>query len=319
MQPVEQRPRVVFFGTPTFAVPSLRALTEMSDVRAVITQPDRPSGRGLEVKPTPVKVFAEEHRIPVLQPTKIRTEEFVRALASYEPAVSIVVAYGRILPSSVLTIPPHGCINVHASLLPRWRGAAPIQYAVVHGDKESGVSLMQLDEGMDTGPVFVTRATSIDENESAEELAVRLSEMGADLLRQHLKDILAGTLVAVAQDHSKATSASLMDKGAGRVDWNRTAREVHNLVRGMKPWPGAFSNAKGARIKLHRSLLLTDEIASAPTPPGTIIFSSSRGIDVACGKGIVRIVELQAEGKRRMNAGDFLAGHRLDCGIRFES
>lgn len=311
---VTPRFRALFFGTPAFAVPCLEALLEIADVRAVITQPDRPAGRGMKLTPPPVKSLALERGLSVLQPAKVRTADFAAELRAHEADVALVVAYGRILPKPVLDAPRLGCVNVHASLLPRWRGAAPIQWAIVHGDRETGVCLMQMDEGMDTGAVLACERTPIDPDETAGDLSARLSSLGAELVRRELPRYVDGELAARPQDHSAATHAPLMEKSHGHVDWAEPARGVHDLVRGTSPWPGAFTTRDGARLKIHRTHVVSEEGQRAE--PGTIVRADAHGIEVACGRGILSLDELQLEGKRKMNARDLLAGHSFAPGAR---
>jgi len=309
------RPRAVFFGTPEFAVPGLSALHDIAEVTLVVTQPDRPKGRGLKLAPPPVKVLAEQLGIPVSQPTKVRTPEFAERLRAERADIALVIAYGRILPVPVLNAPRLGCVNVHASLLPKLRGAAPIQWAIVRGDRESGVCLMGMEEGLDTGPVFAREILEIDPDETSAELAARLSALGAELVRQQLPRIIAGELESAPQDEARATLAPLIHKRDGEVDFNASARQVHNLVRGFAPWPSAQTRLGELRLKLHRTRVLDDH--KALVEPGQVLAATRDGIDVACGRGVVRVLELQAEGARRLSAGDFIAGHRIEAGARF--
>ena len=312
------RPRAIFFGTPAFAVPCLDALAAVCDVVLCVTQPDRPSGRGLQLTPPPVKVRATELNIPVIQPTKVRTPEFAAELRAANADIALVVAYGRILPKGVLEAPRLGCVNVHASLLPKWRGAAPIQWAVVNGDAESGVCLMQMDEGLDTGAVLSRESTAIGQDETSGELMERLSHVGATLVKRDMPRILRGELTAVPQEHEHATHASILEKSHGRIDFTKSASTVHNLVRGMSPWPGAHSQLKSQLVKVHKS-----HVVSAPSKrgePGEVVaVDKLEGIVVACGDGAIALTELQPEGKRRMSASDLLAGRFVSVGDRFES
>jgi methionyl-tRNA formyltransferase len=309
------RPRAVFFGTPEFACPSLQALMEVAEVRLVVTQPDRPAGRGMKPQPPPVKVLAGQNRLEVTQPDSVRSPEFARFLRERRADVGVVVAYGKILPSSVLEASRLGCVNVHASLLPRYRGAAPIQWSIVKGESETGVCLMQMDEGMDTGPLLAVSRTPIDDNETAGELTARLSRLGAGLLRADLPRFLRGELVPEPQAHERATAAPPLKKEDGRVDWNRPAREIHNLVRGLNPRPGAFSWLDGRRVKLHRTRPL--DPGPGDREPGCIVDAGAGTIRVACSPGLLAIEELQLEGKRRMKAAELLSGNRLSAGDRF--
>lgn len=306
--------RAVFFGTPAFAVPSLAALLEVADVAAVVTQPDRRAGRGMKLRPPPVKQLALERGLDVWQPTKVRTADFAERLRALEADVALVVAYGRILPRAVLDAPRLGCVNVHASLLPRWRGAAPINWAIAAGDRESGVCLMQMDEGMDTGPVLACERTPIGAQETAGELSERLSELGAAIVRGELPRYVAGELSPTPQDHDAATHAPLLDKEHGRIDWSEPARVVHDRIRGMLPWPGAFTTVDGSRVKVHRTHLVHEDEVSAE--PGALVRADAHGIEIACGRGLLAIDELQLEGKRRVTAAEFLTGHRWPEGTR---
>ncbi|MEY4576112.1 MAG: hypothetical protein RL701_815 [Pseudomonadota bacterium] len=311
------RPRALFFGTPEFAVPGLRALAEIADVTLVVTQPDRPKGRGMKLAPPPVKVLAEQLGIPVVQPTKIRPPEFAASLREQQADVALVIAYGRILPNAVLAAPRLGCLNVHASLLPKLRGAAPIQWSIVRGDRETGVCLMGVEEGLDTGPVYARESLVIGRDETSAELSLRLSELGANIVRTELPRVVAGELSAVPQDHASATLAPILSKQDGEVAWARPARALHDLARGFSPWPSAFTWVEGtdARLKLHRTIVLEEQ--GSHGDPGAIIAATRDGIDVACGAGVLRILELQAEGARRLPAAEFLVGQRLAKGTRF--
>lgn len=308
------RPRALFFGTPDFAVPALQALHEIATVSLVVTQPDRPKGRGMKLAPPPVKQLALELGLPVLQPTKVRTPEFAATLREHNAEVALVIAYGRILPKPVLEAPRLGCVNVHASLLPKLRGAAPIQWSVVRGEIETGVCLMQMDEGLDTGPVLACERLPIGADETSAELSVRLSALGAKLVREQLPRFLAGELVATPQDHERATLAPLLSKDDGAIDWARPARELHNLARGFAPWPGAFTWLSGTRLKV-----LSTSVADEHTPhsaPGELLALTREGIEVACGQGSLLLRELQLEGAKRLRAADFSAGQRLELGQR---
>lgn len=311
------RPRALFFGTPELAVPTLRALMLLADVVLVVTQPDRPSGRGMKLTAPPTKVVAMEAGIPVLQPTKVRTPEFAAQLRELKADIAVVIAYGRILPRPVLDAARLGSVNVHASLLPKYRGAAPIQWSIVNGDRETGVCLMQMDEGMDTGAVLATARTPIDPNETGGELGTRLSQLGAELLTQQWSALLSGSLVAVPQDDAAATVAPLLRKEHGCLSWHESAQQVHDRVRGLSPWPGAYSFLGGARLKIHRTSV-SDHTAAAG--PGEVLEAGERGIVVACGNGVrgsVTIEELQPEGGKRLRAAQWLVGHPLNVGARF--
>lgn len=309
--------RAIFFGTPELAVPSLEALVELADVVRVVCQPDRPAGRGMKLRPPPVKERALALGLSVEQPTKVRTPELAASLAALEADVALVIAYGRILPKAVLEAPRAGCVNVHASLLPRWRGAGPIQAAILHGDAETGVCLMKMDEGMDTGPVIACARTPIEPDETAAELGARLARMGAAIVREKLSAFVAGELGVTPQDTAGVTVAPILKKDDGRIDWRAPARRVHDRVRGMSPWPGAFTELGGERVKVHASAVRSEGGSSAA--PGTIVRADAEvGIEVACGEGVLAILELQLEGKRRLSAAAHLTGHAWAPGLRFE-
>lgn len=309
------RPRAVFMGTPAFAVPCLRALHQVADVRLVVTQPDKPQGRGLALAASPVKQLAEELGIPVAQPAKARDGSLQKALAEVAPDLALVVAYGKILPADVLATPRLGCLNVHASLLPLLRGAAPIQWAIVRGERETGVCLMQMDVGMDTGPVLERRVVAIGENETGGELFERLSQLSGELVQSAIPRLVAGELEPVPQPETGATHAPMIKKEDGALDFNDSAQAVHDRARGFYPWPGAFTALAERRIKLHVTRVVEREGRLAE--PGSVLSADASGIVVACGQGAVRLLELQLDGKRKMDAGAFLAGHPLKPGARF--
>ena len=311
------RPRALFFGTPEFAVPCLQALSEITDVALVVTQPDRPAGRGMQLAAPPVKRLALELGIEVIQPRAIRKPEFAERLRATAADVALVVAYGRILPAEVLRAPRLGCLNVHASLLPKLRGAGPIQWAILRGETRTGVCLMQMDEGMDTGPVLACESLEIGADETAGELAPRLAALGAELVRKELVRYVLGELTPRPQDHALATMAPLLTKEHGRVDFRRPASELHALVRGTHPWPGAYAFLDGQRLKLHRTTVLARD--GTLGAPGSVLRADRHGIEVACGQGVLVLHELQPEGKRRMSVEQFLAGARLLRGARFNS
>jgi methionyl-tRNA formyltransferase len=301
-----KNPRVIFAGTPEFARASLAALvTSGVEPVAVLTQPDRPAGRGKRLTPGPVKRFAEAHGLPVMQPKTLRDDDVVAELASLEPDLMIVAAYGLLLPQRVLDIPRRGCINVHASLLPRWRGAAPIQAAILAGDETSGITLMSMTAGLDCGPVIVAESLPIAENETAGSLHGRLAGLGAKLLVKHLADILDGTITVKPQDEARATHAPKIAKADARLDWARDASELERQVRAYNPVPGAYFFAdikdQSLRIKCWRARCLDDANAAA----GTVVESGADGIDVACANGVLRLVELQLPGRRPVTAAEF--------------
>jgi methionyl-tRNA formyltransferase len=309
--------RTIFFGSPDFAVPCLDALHDISDIAVVISQPDRPAGRGLAVRPPAVKKRALVLGLEVWQPRKVRTVGFAEKLRALGADVGVVVAYGRILPRGVLDAPRTGCVNVHASLLPRWRGAAPIQWSIVHGDEETGVTLMQVDEGMDSGAILATVSTPIALDDDAATLSERLSKMGAELLREQLAHYVAGDLTPQPQDEAAVTMAPLLKKEHGRIDWNKTAREVHNQIRGMNPWPGAHTVLGERRIKVHRTVAST--LDPEGVAPGQVIALDPEGILVACAEGTIEIQELQESGRKRVDARSFASGRGVAVGDRFSS
>lgn len=309
----QSRFRVVFFGTPEFAVPTLAALIDgPDDVVGLVCQADRPAGRGQKLRMPPTKELALEHGIAVEQPTKVRNQAFEDLLRGWAPDVIVVVAYGRILPSNILSLPPRGCINVHASLLPKYRGAAPIQWAIARGERETGVTIMQMNEEMDAGAIIKQSATEIGADETAGELAQRLAKIGADTLMETLAELAAGTVKAVEQDHAAMTLAPLIDKSDGEIDWTRPASEIERLCRGFHPWPSAFSYIDGKRLKIFAARP-TSTTSSAE--PGTIV-AIGDSIDVATGDGMLAISELQIEGRKRLAARDLARGGLLQEGAR---
>ncbi len=301
-------------GTPAFAVPCLEALLDVADVALVVTQPDKPQGRGLTLTPPPVKVLAEARGVPVVQPLKVRDGWLRAELLRHELDFALVVAYGRILPADVLSAPRLGCVNVHGSLLPRFRGAAPIQWAVIEGHAETGVCLMQMDVGMDTGPELARRVLPIEENETSGALAERLSQLSGAFIREELPRFARGELTAVPQPSEGVSHARMLEKNDGALDFLQSAQAVHDRVRGVSPWPGAFTALNGRRIKVHVTGVLERE--GSYGAPGTLVSADGGGLVVACGRGLVRIDELQAEGKKKMSASVYLAGHPIKAGER---
>jgi len=310
--------RVVFFGTPQFAVPSLEALlASHHPVVGVVTQPDRPRGRGQKTSDAPVKAAALAHGVSVLQPPRLKDPEFLAALAALKADIGVVAAYGKILTQAVLDTPPLGMVNVHASLLPRHRGAAPIHRAVIAGDAETGITIMRVVQALDAGPMIAAAKRRIGPNETSAELESELARIGAQLLVETLDHI--GSLAEVAQDDTLATYAHRLTKEDGLIDWTRSAADIHNQVRGLHPWPHAHTFLDGARlILLHTTREFEGVDAHAAALPGAIT-STKDALLVTTGQGVLRILELQAEGKRPMAARDFLAGRKLGEGARFTS
>ncbi|MBI5041800.1 MAG: methionyl-tRNA formyltransferase [Gammaproteobacteria bacterium] len=293
--------RIVFAGTPEFAVPTLRVLlASPHSVVGVYTQPDRPAGRGRKLRASPVKELAFEHGIPVEQPLTLKTAESQAALASYAPDLMVVVAYGLILPQTVLDLPCHGCVNVHASLLPRWRGAAPIQRAILAGDPETGVTLMRMEAGLDTGPMLAKITCPIAPEDSAADLHDRLAALGGDLLGTHLEALLHDDLRAETQDDSLATYAAKLDKAEAELYWTRPAAELLRQVHAFNPWPVAQSGFRGQVLRIWRATVVPGQ-----GQPGTVLRAGRDGVDVACGQASLRLLEVQLPGGRRISAADF--------------
>jgi methionyl-tRNA formyltransferase len=306
---------IVFMGTPEFAVPSLSVLLEGPDrVALVVTQPDRPKGRGMGTAKSPVRLTAETHAVPVLTPEKAWDPDFIRRIGEISPDLIVVVAYGQILRRSLLDIPPMGVVNVHASLLPAYRGAAPINRAIIDGQAVTGVTTMLLDEGMDTGDILLSREVPIGPDETAGDLAVRLAYEGARLLTETIEGLKACRICAAMQDHAKATRAPMLKKEEGLIDWSRTPDAVKNHIRGMTPWPGAFTRLGDQVIKIFG---VRQDSEKNDAPPGTIVRIAGDGIYVATGGRVVVITDLQAPGKRRMDAGEFVRGNKIPVGARF--
>lgn len=306
--------RIVFMGTPDFAVGSLQALCESGkhEILAVVTQPDRPKGRGNKLLQTPVKEYALEQGLTVYQPQKVKTPEFVELLHELQPELIVVAAFGQFLSKEILELPKYGCINVHASLLPKYRGAAPIQYAIIKGEKESGVTIMQMDIGMDTGAMLDKVVVPIEENTTMGELHDALREQGATLLLQVIDKIAAGTAVAEPQDNAQATYATLLDRSMEHIDWSKTAQEVHNLIRGFNPAPSTFTKLpNGKSLKIWGSKMTGKSSAAAA---GTVIETGKHSFFVACGEGVLEITEVQPESKKRMPAQVFLNGRGVQEG-----
>ena len=302
-------------GTPDFSVPCLKALIDDGhDVCAVFTQPDKPKGRHGVLTPPPVKELALKYDIPVYQPKTLKTDEAKELFKSLNADLAIVVAYGKILPGEFIHAPKYGCINMHASLLPKLRGAAPIQWSIITGEKRTGVTSMQMDEGLDTGDMLISKSVEIGENETAEELHDRLSSLGSEVMRETISALQAGDLHPVKQDNEKSTYAPILTKELSKIDWNDTAQHIHDKIRGLYSWPGASGELDGKVIKIHSSRLA----GACSGKPGEIIESGKRLV-VSCGDGnAVEILVLQAPGKRAMPAQDFLRGNPIEKGAFFE-
>jgi methionyl-tRNA formyltransferase len=303
--------KIVFMGSPEFAVPTLRAVMARHQVVAAVCQPDKPAGRGMQVTAPPVKQVAAAAGIPVLQPKSAKTPEFVAELRALAPDVAVVVAYGKILPQAVLDVPRHGCLNVHASLLPRHRGAAPIQWALIRGDDETGVTIMRLDAGMDTGPMLLVRKLPIAPQDTAGTLHDKLGAIGADLMVEALDRLERGTLSETPQDDALATKAPMLQKETGRLDFTVTARQVRDIVRGTDPWPGAYTTLDGETLKVFGARL-----AEGRGAPGEVLGVDREGLVVACGEGAVAFAELQLPGRKRLPAKALVAGRPIPPGTR---
>ena len=302
--------RILFMGTPDFAVPSLEALVAAGHtVCGVFTQPDKPKNRGMKLQPPPVKVCAQSHGIPVYQPVKLRDGSALALIRELAPELIVVAAYGRILPDDILAAPEKGCINVHSSLLPRYRGAAPINWAILNGDRETGVTIMHMAHDLDAGDIILQRATPIGPDETAPELYARLAELGGGLLTEAVELLAAGTAPRTPQDHEKATLAPMLSRELSPMNFTRPAGQLHNQVRGLQPWPAAVTELGGKRCKVFSTAVLEGRAGAAP---GTVLAAGKEGIDLACGGDTaLRITELQPDGGKRMKAADFLRGHPI--------
>ena len=302
--------RIVFMGTPDFAVPSLKALVEAGhDVCGVFTQPDKPKNRGMKLQATPVKEYALTKNIPVFQPVKMRDGEALAILKELDPQLIVVAAYGKILPVDILELPPMGCINVHSSLLQKYRGSAPINWVILNGEDETGVTIQYMAEGVDTGDIIAAEKTLISLDENAQELYYRLADIGAKLVTSVVADMAAGTIQAHPQDHEKASHAPMLSKELSDIDWNHTARQIHDQVRGLYPWPSAITEIDGVRCKIFKTALCGETTGKAP---GSFVQADKRGMKIACQGGeVLEILELQPDGKKRMAATAFLLGHPI--------
>ena len=308
--------RVVFMGTPDFSVPTLEKIIEAGhEVIGVVTQPDKAKGRGKKVLFPPVKEKALEHNLPVYQPKRAREPEFIEQMRELNPDVMVVVAFGQILPKALLDIPKYGCVNVHASLLPKYRGAAPIQWAVIRGEKVSGVTTMQMDVGLDTGDMLMKTEVALAEDETGGSLHDKLSVLGGELLIETLKGLEAGTIQPEKQDDSQTGEyARMLDKALGKVDFSMPAEEIERLIRGLNPWPSAYTFYHGKTMKLWKAKVVSADADGEAAAPGQILSVDKKGFTVQTGDGALRILELQLEGKKRMDAGAFLRGCSMAAG-----
>lgn len=308
--------RVVFMGTPDFSVGTLKALAAAGhEILGVVSQPDKPKGRGKNLQPTPVKEAAMELGLPVYQPKKVRDPEFLEVLKELNPEVIVVVAFGQLIPKSILELAPYGCINVHASLLPKYRGAAPIQWAVIDGEPETGVTIMRMDEGLDTGDMISKVTVPVSADETGGSLFDKLSEAGAKLLVETLPSLEEETAVFEKQPEESPTAyAGMIKKSMGDLDWNRPAEELERLIRGLNPWPSAYTKLDGKTLKIWKAQVLEEKEEEEKQMPGTILSTDQQEFKVKTGKGILKITELQLEGKKRMDTSSFLRGYHLEGG-----
>lgn len=302
--------RILFMGTPDFAVPSLEALIGAGhELCGVFTQPDKPKNRGMKLLPTPVKVCALSHEIPVFQPVKLRDGTALEQIRELAPELIVVAAYGRILPKEILDYPVKGCINVHSSILPKYRGAAPINWAILNGDQVTGVTIMHMAEALDAGDMIAQAETEIQPDETAPELTVRLADIGAELLVQTVSSIEAGTASRTPQDESQVSLAPMLDKGLSPMDFSKSAQALHDQVRGLIPWPAATALVGGVRCKVFATT-----VEAGNGPAGTVLEAGKKGLVVACGRDALRILELQPDGGKRMRSADYLRGHPVEVG-----
>lgn len=311
--------RIIFMGTAELACASLSTLLDHPAfaVHAVVTQPDRPKGRDLKLQPSPVKMIATSRGVPVLQPERARHENFLQELKNLQPELIVVAAYGQILPASILELPAHGCLNVHTSLLPKYRGAAPIQWAIIEGELETGVTIMKMDAGLDTGDILAQAKTPIEGEDDAQTLHDRLAKLGAELLVQTIPDYVAGKISATPQPANGASYARKITREDGKLDWSQPATVLWNRVRGFTPWPGAYTfHAAGGKSRLIK-ISAVQPVASAKGAPGEILRADKQGVLVACGEGGLEIRSLQKEGGKRLSTQDFLSGYPLQTGERF--
>jgi len=308
--------RIVFMGTPDFSVPTLESLIQSRhEVIGVVTQPDKPKGRGKEIQMSPVKETALKYEIPVYQPVRARDGAFVETMRALQPDVMVVIAFGQILSKEMLEVPKYGCVNIHASLLPAYRGAAPIQWAVINGDEETGITTMMMDVGMDTGDMLEKTVVKLDEKETGGSLFDRLSLLGGDLILSTLDKIENGTLVRTPQDHEKATYVKKIPKTLGDIDWTMDAAVIERLVRGLNPWPSAYTHWNGKMLKIWEAEVLPEEKKAGC---GAVLETNGDCLKVQTGNGILKITSLQLEGKKRMDAAAFLRGYPVEAGCVFE-
>ncbi|MCD7724392.1 MAG: methionyl-tRNA formyltransferase [Clostridiales bacterium] len=312
--------KIVFMGTPEFAVGALQAIIEAGhQVVAVVTQPDKPRGRGKEMQMTPVKVCAAAHNLPVFQPVRVKEAEAVEVLRGYGAEIFVVAAFGQILSEEILRIPKYGCVNIHASLLPKYRGAGPIQQAIMDGESKTGVTIMQMDKGLDTGDILFQREVAIDPRDTGDSLHDKLAEAGAGLIVEALPRIEAGQIAPVKQKDEESSYAGMLQKSMGRIDWNRSARELDCLIRGLISWPGAFTVYHNKTLKIWEEEAVGEEAACiqiANPEPGTVAGVEKDAVYVQTGEGILKILSVQLEGKKRMAIRDFLLGCRMKAGER---
>jgi len=302
--------RIIFMGTPDFAVSSLKALIESEhDVIAVVAQPDKPKGRGHKLTAPPTKILAEQYNIPVLQPEKIKTDEFLKELEKLNPDVICVTAYGKIIPKSILELPEYGCINVHPSLLPQYRGAAPINWTIVRGEKVTAVTIMQMDEGMDSGDILLVREVAISDEDDAGTMFEKLSHIGGEMLVETIGLLAEGKLDPVKQDESLVTYAPMLKKSDGEINWEKSATDIHNLVRGLNPWPGTFTKLGNKTLKIFKT-----KIVEGQGKPGEVVLSSKNDLHIATADGALQILELQIEGGKRLDIKAFITGHQIEKG-----
>ena len=302
--------KIIFMGTPDFAAASLEALiASRHEIQAVVTQPDKPKGRKGELTPSPVKVIAKREGIKVYQPLKVRDEEFVKTLRAYNPDVIVVVAFGQIIPLSILKMPKYGCVNIHGSLLPKYRGAAPIQWAVLDGEKETGITTILMDEGIDTGDILLKKTIKIDTDETSGSLFDKLMALGAETILETLDELENGSLTPIKQGESPTAYAKMLTKAMGLIDFTKSAKELDCFVRGMDPWPSAYTLLSGKTLKLWKV-----RVVEGSGKAGSVIEIGKESFTIACGEGAIEVLEVQLEGKKRMSAGDFLKGITLNIG-----